>query len=245
MTLPVQRGTATTNGATSNPTTLTLTKPTGVVDNDGVLVAMSGDGNLTASLSGWSVALKRLSTDSDQTLVVLNHVAASDGASYVFNTSGAFAIGAICVAYSGILTSAMINAIAAAVSGSDTTASPQNAQAPSIDTTLTDCMRLFVGTVDVNSITSATWAPPATFTELADYLDPATICPITVAAVGQAAAGATGTATGVCTSGVQGEWVAIQLALASADGVGGGGSGRGPQLKNLSALRAVARASQM
>jgi hypothetical protein len=242
MTLPVLRGTATTNGATSNPTSLTLTKPTGVVNNDGVLCAFSGDGNLTVSLAGWTVALKLLSTDSDQTLTIMEHIAASDGANYAFTTSGAFAIGAICIAYSGVLTSDLINAIGSALSGSDTTASPQNAQAPSITTTITDCMILFVGTVDVNATTGASWAPPATYTERADFLDPATICPITIADKSQAAAGATGTATGVCTSGVQGEWMAIHLAISSADGVGGA-AGIGPNLKSISTGAAVKRAA--
>jgi hypothetical protein len=172
------------------------------------------------SLSGWTADTSVLSTDSDQELTVLRKVASSEGANYVFNTSGAFTIAGAIVAYSGADTTNPTNVSGSAKSGNDTEASPQTVTAPSITTTSADCMLLYIGAVDLTDFTASSannWAPPSGYTERVDHIDSSFLCPLIIAEKGQAAAGASGTAGGTCQCSPErnGEGFAIHLAIAS------------------------------
>jgi hypothetical protein len=212
---------AATASATSSPPSITISKPTGTVDGDVMFAVFAADELLSVSLTGWTSVTSVDATDSGQRLVVLRKVAASEGANYEFTTSGSFSIAAAILSYSGVDNTTPVDVSGTNRSGNDTEAAPQSPVAPTITTTVADTMLLYIATVDLVDVTAgSSWAPPSGYTERVDTIDTSFICPLTVAEKAQAATGATGTASGTCTTSPSrnGESMAIHLAIKPAGG---------------------------
>jgi hypothetical protein len=214
---------AATASATSSPSSVTVTKPTGTVDDDVMLGGVVGDGGSSTSPAGWSAVQQLPSSDADEFLDVYRKVAASEGPNYQFNLSGAFEVVAAIVTYSGASTSAPINASSERAGGSDE-ADPQTVNATAITPSVNDCMIVYFGAVDLTNTATVTWTPPSGYTERVDEDGPNGLCPLEVAELLQTSATSTGTVGGVADNNNSrtGETLAILVALAPAGGGGGG-----------------------
>lgn len=100
----LQRGTATTYNSTSNTTTVALTKPTGVVEGDMlVLFTCDDDGGTTVSTAtGWTAAGTLLSDGTMDCYVYYKTATSSEGASYniVWSSANTTKIGILSAFYS-------------------------------------------------------------------------------------------------------------------------------------------------
>jgi hypothetical protein len=145
---------AATATATSSPSSVTITKPTGTVDNDVMLAALSCDGGSITPPAGWTLVQSLPSTDADQIFEVYRRVAASEGANYQFNLSGVFEVVSAIVTYSGNDTTTPVDTSSERAGGSDE-ADPQTVIATAITPSVNDCMIVFFGSVDLTDTPSA------------------------------------------------------------------------------------------
>ncbi len=214
MAAPAFRSSASTGGASGNG--ITVTKPTGVVDND-ILVAflyIESDDAITPP-SGWTqkVLAEQNGGGEAHRLYCYWKRAASDGANYSWNwASSAWNSGGI-RAYSGCpVAGDPFDVTTSGVAGSASVTSP----AVSLTTTVTDCKLIF----SVASFSSSTWtSTPASFINslLPSGGDQRSLDK------DQTSAGSTGSLTATCdTSSWQ---TSILLALKSTTSTSGGGGG--------------------
>lgn len=132
-------------------------KPTGTVDGDVVLAWFLTDTvmGVIAVPSGWTqVGTQQADPNNDGEMIVLRHVAASDGASYTFtNLFGANEDG-VCgaISYSGVDNTTPINAVTQ--NGFGNQASP--VPGVSVDPTVEDAMIVCLAGADASAAFSAT-----------------------------------------------------------------------------------------
>lgn len=111
------------NGAA--PTLITVTKPSGVVDGDAMIafVCISADKAIVAGPSGWTLLDSQVtgSATGDCRLAVYWRIAASEGASYVWDFSGGADCAAVILAYTGVNTTAVDTYASQLMVGSTTT----------------------------------------------------------------------------------------------------------------------------
>lgn len=119
-------------------TTLTITKPSGVVDNDILVAAIIVDGGTGCTITppdGTWNSERRMNSGTDVGLEVFTKKASSEGASYDFGISPTGkAVGGIC-AYSGCDTTTWVD-----VENGQATSSGTNHAAPSITPTVANTM---------------------------------------------------------------------------------------------------------
>jgi hypothetical protein len=211
-----------TNTATSSPSSVTITKPTGTVDNDVMLAGLSCDGGSITPPAGWTLVQSLPSTDADQIFEVYRKVAASEGANYQFNLSGVFEVVGAIVSYSGCDTTTPVNQSSERAGGSDE-ADPQTVVATAITPSVNDCMIVYFGSVDLTNTATVTWTHPGGYTERVDEDGANGLCPLNVAELLQTSAVSTGAVSAVADNNNSrtGETLAILVALAPAGGGGG------------------------
>jgi len=193
---------------TTTATSLTINKPTGVVQNDLLLATLAARGNTTITApAGWT-QIQQTNNGTTQTLAVFYRVATVDdiaAANYTFGlgTTAVGVAGAI-LRYTGVDPRFPIDASGIATGNS------ANATAPSVTTSVADTTVLRIAGIPNNG----TLTVPSGTTERANLVrDPggaANDTRLGVADAVQAAAGATGTAAFTNTSGA---WVAATVAL--------------------------------
>lgn len=127
------------NGAA--PVSLTVTKPSGVVDGDVMIafVTISADKTIVAAPGGW-IQLDSRSTGSatgDCLTAVWYRVASSEGANYVWDFSGGADAAAAIVAYSGASTSAPVQVSGYRLMSSSATTHTSPSVSTSSDNTVT------------------------------------------------------------------------------------------------------------
>jgi hypothetical protein len=188
-----------TNHASSG-TSVVVTKPSGTVDNDWLVMVISNDYNsATASVASWPSGFTevfQLEQSADHWLSVAIKKAASEGASYTATLNGTN--GGWCaavLAYSGCAAS-QPDASGSNLGGGYS-ASPVSVSANAI-TVVAASDLIFVGAANFSTGqgSAETWAPPSGMTERADVAeDYATLC----VADKSVAAGSTGGITGTLT----------------------------------------------
>lgn len=171
-------------------TSLTITKPAGVVDNDVMIAAIGYDGGSSVTLTppaGWSL-VRRIDNGTAIGLAVYRKVALGEGASYTWTIDLTMDMFGGIQAYAGVDTTAPIDAEA----GQPTPISTFHST-PSITTTVANTMLV----ASFAAKGAGTWTPPAGMTERYD------VASNNFAAEGadqvQAAAGATGVKTATST----------------------------------------------
>jgi hypothetical protein len=212
-----------TNSATSSPGSITITKPTGTVDNDVMLAVLSGDGGSITPPAGWTIVQSLPATDADQIFEVYRKVAATEGPSYQFNLSGVFEVVAAILTYSGADTTSPINASSERAGGSDE-ADPQTVIATAITPSVDNCMIVYFGSVDLTNTATVAWTHPSGYTERVDEDGANGLCPLEVAELLQTSAASTGAVSAVADNNNSrtGETLAILVALTPAGGAASG-----------------------
>lgn len=198
MTAPAFRSVAST-ASTGVDETITVTKPSGTVDNDILLaqVYTEPNGQTITPPAGWTAIATIDNTGGLRTGWYYKR-AASEGADYTWTATGSTWLGAAIAAYSRCITSGSpIDVAGAGDTGSDT--SPA---AAAVTTTVADTLIVY-GSQELN-LTPA-YTPP---TGMAERLDTDVYY---FADVAQAAAGSTGTKT--ATLSATAPWSAILIAL--------------------------------
>ncbi len=199
--------------------TVTITKPSGTVDNDYMVALLSADGGsrtITAPTGWTSLGVVQKATGDGQTARVFGKKASSEGASYDFTFDGGAGGGTI-VSYSGVDTTTAIDVASSTNSGVGST-SPTTVTGTGVTTATDHAMVLWLAAADqgANHPISAAYAPPSGFTERVDYggggeMDWTTI---SVAEKEFAATGATGDQSGTFTSSASSHgWIAFLVAL--------------------------------
>lgn len=181
--------TATNAGAT----TLAITAPSGISDNDVMIAVICVNVETTAitAPSGWTL-IRSLNTTFTARSSVYYKRASGESGSYTWTfDSSQRSTGAISVFVGVKNYSSPINV----ESGQMTTGGTGNAVSPTVTTTVPNTMLVWSGADD--SSLSATWTPPSGMTESADS-NSAQSCGM--AYVIQSLPEATGTKTGVCTN---------------------------------------------
>jgi hypothetical protein len=205
--------------------TMTVTKPTGTVDNDIVIVCATFDGSAgtISTPAGWTAAAANpiTVTADGQRGWCFYHVAASDGASYAFTTNlnGASSGNWHAVSLSGRNTSTPITF---QNSGSSNTASASpRTTSTSSGTAATGDDLVFFQFLDNQGSVSATFTAPSTFTEATDVTD-AGSSSSSMDYKENVSSGAVGTVSGTGTyTTVNAGYGAIIFAVAQAAGGGG------------------------
>lgn len=153
-----QRGTATSN-STSSGTSVTVTKPTGVISGDVMLAVVTHDGSAdTITATGWTI-IGAYTNGTDINFAMYYKVAGgSEGSNYSFSTVSSHALAASIVAYynvaSPVFDDYSISTNAASTSMTGTT----------VFGTATANMLVFLGGITNNSAST----PPSGMTELVD-----------------------------------------------------------------------------
>lgn len=193
--------------ANATTTSLTINKPTGVVQNDLLIATLAARGNTTITApAGWT-QVQRTNNGTNETLAIFYRVAtATDIAAtnYVFTLSASVGVAGAILRYTGADPRFPIDASAIATGNS------ANATAPAVTTTVADTTVVRVAGIPNNG---ALTVPAGTTQRVNIVRDPAGNTNDTrlgVADATQAAAGATGTAAFTNTSGA---WVAATLAI--------------------------------
>lgn len=199
--------------ATGTTTSLTITKPTGVVQNDLLVATLAARGSTSITApAGWT-QVQQTNNGTNQTLAIFYRVAsASDIAAtnYNFNLSANIGVAGAILRYTGVDPRFPIDVSATA------TGTSANATAPTVTTTVADTTVVRVAGIPNNG--SITAFPPGTASRVNLVQNPggtANDTRLGVADAVQAAAGATGTAAFTNTSGA---WVAATVVLRSYTG---------------------------
>ncbi len=212
MAVPVVQSQSADTVVTTNGSTITITKPSGVVSGDLMLVFISTDGATTShTSSGWTtVEEETTSTGAKCTLAIMSKIAGgSEPSDYTFTGGGNQTRCGIIFRIDGQ------NATFKDVSGIDNTGDSATPTAPDVTTTVDDCLVLCAYAQDE---AEAPNIHPGSTTELADFDsaggDPAST--LGVASYTQASAGATGTKQ--WTDSNSNRWIGAQVAIAPAAG---------------------------
>jgi hypothetical protein len=195
----------------SNGRSLTINKPTGTVQGDLLLAAISVDGTPNISPpTGWTTIREGNSGTQVRLEVYYKVAGASEPSSYTFTWSRyntQQAAGAI-LRYSGVNTTAPINTSGI---GSGTTISPT---APSVTTTVTDTMVVRIYGADDDDLSPSPYPSGHTGRLNIESNSGDGTCSLGVADVIRASPGATGTAAFSLSASE--EWVGVTVALAPA-----------------------------
>ena len=203
--------------ATGGATSLTINKPTGVVDNDVMVAALevSYDTAITAP-AGWTLVRNDYQNDgagvNEFRLAIYYKTASSEGASYTWTFGVSQRASGGIVAYLGVNTLTPVD-----VEAVQANASSVSVTAPSITTTVGDTRLVFIGTV---GYWDSTYTPPTGMTERVDVSVGTDWGSITVADETRAAIGATGTriSTASATKTNRGALLALKPAITCAPG---------------------------
>jgi len=207
-----QRGTAT--SATSQTTTITITKPTGVVSGDVMLVNITSNNGSAASLLGWTSLGTGIFNGSNLHATVLYRVAGgSEPASYIFSLGAGAndAVGTI-VAFSGVDNTTPIDATGTM---GLSVANGGTATAPGITTTTASAaVVMFANQSDNRNYTGWTTTSPGGLTEIAEFewTNGSQDMSVGAAWATKASAGATGNGT-VTLEDNNDRWAAMLVAL--------------------------------
>lgn len=188
-----QRVGITTTTQTSSSTSVVVTIPAGVQDGDELRVAITAPNADTWTVpGGWTEELNHASGTNPRTRV-WRRTASSEPASYTWTSSTSRPYVAVCFAMRGDPTTPVD------VSGGQGTASSTSAVAPTVTTTVDECLLVVIFGATYGAGTSGTCTPPSGMTEWAD------VCTASGSAANRhlavyfeeiATAGATGTRTG-------------------------------------------------
>ncbi|MBK8188816.1 MAG: hypothetical protein IPK79_00015 [Vampirovibrionales bacterium] len=186
-----QRGTAT--SANSYTNSLSVTRPTGVVENDVLVAVVTWWANTLTPPSGWTqIGTTQSWSHPDGTVYARAYyrvAGASEPSSYAWGLSATNDIACTIVAYSNVDTTDPISA-----SGAQTQTSA-SMTAPGVDAATTADMLIFLGAVGDDNAGSRTATPPSGMTELADTTSGTTWIKSYAAQQLLTASGATGTRT--------------------------------------------------
>jgi hypothetical protein len=182
--------------STGSPSQVTITKPTGTVENDCMYAVLSGDGGTITPPGGWTIVQSLPATDADQIFEVYQRVAGgAEGANYQFSLSGVFEVTAAILTYSGCDTASPVNTSSERAGVTDD-ADPQTVTATAITPSVNDSMILYFGSVDLTNTAATTWTVPSTYTERFNEdgigSGAAGLCPLYVAELLQTTATSTG-----------------------------------------------------
>ncbi len=229
------------SGIGGSGTTVTLTKPAGVVSGDVLIAAMNNIGaarSVTSTPTGWTLIKEELVTTAPAVgLWVFKKVAGgSEPASYGFTFNYDFNGSAGIVAYSGGDDVSIVGNVTTTAGGS----SPYSVVAPSVTTPDNDSLLVWVGTLNVPTPTAAaTFTPPTGYTERFEQSTSYNNAALSMADKAQAVAGASGSATGSAanTSGGTSNALGLLVAIAPTGGsttIVASGSGEIPEIKAVS-----------
>jgi len=173
-------------------TSVTVAKPTGVVDDDLMVMAIATVGDSTPTLpSGWALhtEVKAGTTENDSYLLVYYKKAASEPADYTISFSTTDNHGVAVAAYDNVHTSSPFDA----TPSSRINASSTSCTADEVTTGSADAMLVFVGACDA----SRTFTPPSGMSERADVfaVSGSAGMGLEIADEARPTAGATGTRT--------------------------------------------------
>jgi len=217
------------SSVSSSGATVSVTKPTGVVQDDvQLLYAFCDQSGVTLGVTGgaaWTQvgSTQNVTNGDTATCVVFRQVAgASEPASYSVSNSASSATSVIIVAYSGCDTSTPIAAqLATNPNSASPPASPVSIAANAITTTASSQTVVFFAGVDWNSSTAAAFTDPASTTRRA-VETPAQFSSGLACDFVQVSAGTTGTITGTGTlAAASGNYVAWLIALDDATNIVG------------------------
>jgi hypothetical protein len=204
---------ATTN-SNAGATTLVITPPASLADNDVMIAVICVNVDTTAitAPAGWTL-IRSLNTTFTARASLYRKLAASESGSYTWTFDSSQRSAGAIAAFTGVNTISIVD-----VENGQTGGGTANAVAPTITTTLDNDMLVYAGADD--SSTVATWTPP---TGMAEAADSNSAQSVEIAYVLQAVAGATGTKTGVCTNAIdaKGAFLVALKASASASATGG------------------------
>jgi hypothetical protein len=212
-------------------TTITLTKPTGTADGDGMVVGIALDNvaGTVNTLAGWTAhpGNPKTITADGQRMYSFYKVAASEGASYVWTVdlAGSSGICAAMASFSGRAASPF-SVTPTSLSSNTASASPRAMDVTGLTPTAGADL-CYIGGLDVVGSPSVSFTPPSGYTEAVDTQEAGHNASITLAYKENVAASATGTvsATGTLASGTAG--YAAFLYSIDASGGGGGASTAG------------------
>ncbi|MGA9349661.1 MAG: GEVED domain-containing protein, partial [Anaerolineae bacterium] len=192
----------------SDGTSLTINKPTGTVQGDLLLAAISVDGtpNISPPDTTWTTIRERNSGSQVRLEVYYKVAGSSEPDSYRFTWSGGQQAAGAILRYSGVDTTTPINASGI---GSGTSASPT---APSVTTTVTDTMVVRIYGADDDDLSTSPYPSGYTGRLNIESNSGYGTCSLGVADVVRASAGATGSAAFSLSASE--EWVGVTVALA-------------------------------
>jgi hypothetical protein len=128
-------------------TTITVNKPSGVVDNDFLILAIVSSPSTVAAQtpSGWTLQSIVSDAPRDQRLTVFTKTAASESSTWVVTYDSSVTTFGVIVAYSGADTTTPLNTKASAVGSSSTTQTT-----PSITPSVDNCKIVAIHGIDIN-----------------------------------------------------------------------------------------------
>jgi hypothetical protein len=128
-------------------TTITVTKPSGVVDGDFMILALVSQTSTAAAAtpSGWTLQSISNDTPRDQRMTVFTKLAASEGASWVVTYDASVDALAVVVAYSSPDPTTPLNTKNVSVGASSTTQTT-----PSITPSVDNCKIVAIHGIDIN-----------------------------------------------------------------------------------------------
>lgn len=186
------------SNSTTGGTSLTVNKPSSVVDGDVMVAAITIASNTitVTAPSGWTLRnTQTQGSASVSKLLTYYKVASSEGANYTWSFSGSIAAVGGIVAFSGVDTASPID-----VYGGQTTASSTSHATPSITTTVANTMLVSIH----EFASSRNWTPPTGMTEVIDQYSASSAgsggVSLEMNYVTQVTAGATGTKTATASS---------------------------------------------
>ncbi len=216
MAVPVVQSQSADTVVTTNGDNIVITKPSGVVSGDLLLLFLSTDGDTVPNtLSGWTVVEEATtSVGAKATLTILSKVAGgSEPSDYTFTGGGNQTRAGLIFRIDGQ------NATFKDVSGIDNTGNSTTPTAPTVTTTVADCLVLCSYAQDDDSAPNT---HPGSTTELADFDSGGGASPAStlgVASYTQASAEATGTKA--WSGAGSAHWIGCQVAIAPVAAAGG------------------------
>ena len=206
------------SGNQGDASTFTVTKPTGCVNGDLIVVASTTDlsGAVGAPDGTWTNRINLLSTGSDQRLVVYSKIASGEGASWAFTGPASVVVWGA-QAWSGGVNTLDV----AASSRNNASSAPPDISVAGITTVTNGDLLLYFGTFDGGGAASNAVAPPNGWTEVVEAYVSGTGL-MYVASLEQVTAGSTGTIAGTIT--LQTENAVGMAGLLAFNASGGGGS---------------------
>lgn len=218
---------ASATASNSSSSTVVINKPTGTVDGDVMICIINANTSSTTITppAGWTLIRSLTTPFITANASTYYKVASSEGSSYTFTLSSSQRNSGIISSFSGADNSSPIN-----VEDGQTNANATST-APSITTTVDNCMLIYVSGYDDGA--SYTYTPPTGYTEAIET-GAAAACEL--AYLIKATAGSTGSVDGTISGAVSN--AAFHIALAPA-GAGGGGNVKTVQTVAFASVKTV------